>query len=78
MYKFEFYRLHGSYYDIDHVFDSDILYCEIVSNEDKYLQYADTTVFVDGHKLVPIIKLYKLCDDEKMCHELGQKIIFDE
>lgn len=62
----------------DRYADGDILYCEIVSDEDKYLQYADNPVFVDGHKLHPIVKLYKLEDDEKICHGLRQRIIFDE
>lgn len=58
--------------------DGDIIYCEIVSDEEPYSKYVESLVFVDGHKLVPIIKLYKLDGDEKMCHELQQKIIFDE
>lgn len=64
--------------EYDRYADGDILYGEIVSDEEKYSKYAEPCVLIDGHKLVPIIKLYKLKDDEKVCHELGQKIIFDD
>lgn len=52
--------------------DGDIIYAEIPS---EYEKYADEPVCIDGLKLYPLIKYYKL-ENEEMCLRLKQKVIF--
>lgn len=55
-------------------FDGDILYAETDSEFEKY---ADEPCYVDGLKLFPLIKFYKL-ENEEICGKIKQKIIFSK
>lgn len=52
--------------------DVDIIYAEISSEFEKY---AESYILTDGHKLFPLINLYKLKDEEE-CMMISQKIVF--
>ena len=52
--------------------DGDIIYAQISEEAEKY---ADEPKFADGLKLFPLIKFYKL-KDEDTCRSIEQKIIF--
>lgn len=52
--------------------DGDIIYAEIPY---EYEKYAEEPVYVDGLKLHPLIKYYKL-ENEDICLKLKQKVIF--
>lgn len=54
--------------------DGDIIYAEIPPEFEKY---AGQVKYVDGHKLFPILKFYKL-EDEKMCRRATQRIVFTQ
>lgn len=52
--------------------DGDIIYAQI---PEEFEAYAEKSVTADGKKLFPLIKFYKL-NDEEMCRRACQKIIF--
>lgn len=53
--------------------DGDILYAEIGADFEKY---AEAPVFIDGHKLFPLISFYKLKDEEE-CMRVVEKVVFN-
>lgn len=57
---------HGCYYD------GDVLYAGI---PEKFEHYAEEPVWIDGHKLFPLLHLYQL-QDEAECRELKQQIVY--
>lgn len=52
--------------------DGDIVYAEIPA---EFEEYAGKAVYADGLKLFPLIKYYKLKDEDR-CLEIRQKVIF--
>lgn len=53
-------------------FDGDIIYGEV---EDKYLEYAETVVECDGHKLCPILPFWKIPRD--VAQNIKMQIVFN-
>lgn len=58
--------------DLGRYMDGDIIYAEIPHEFEKY---AEKPVFIDGHKLFPLINFYKL-KDENECMQVVQKVVF--
>ena len=55
-------------------FNGDILYAEI---SPEFEEFAQNPMYIDGHKLFPLVNLYKL-KDEEMCKRINQKVIFKD
>ncbi|HCB94377.1 MAG TPA: hypothetical protein DEP65_01000 [Ruminococcus sp.] len=53
--------------------DGDIVYAQISEAAEKY---ADEPKYTDGYKLFPLIKFYKL-EDEETCRSIEQKVVFN-
>ena len=55
-------------------FNGDILYAKI---SPEFEEFAQEPMCVDGHKLFPLVMLYKL-KDEEACKRISQKVIFKD